>query len=192
MEAFDAYKVYLALKSHFGSKSYDYVKYGGKVSATYESFTKRKDKYQFSKLAKKEDLVNFIVANMISKSPPKWPGDLLTEQANKNYREWLRRQQALTYTVQEDLDKIDDLKKSIRVTEGQHPEILKMFMVNDISIETLIIIDSMAGIFKYWNEKIQDPIVWPTNELLLTKYRPMVQFDREKFKTILKHKMNEV
>jgi hypothetical protein len=50
---FDVYKVYLGVKLHFTTKTYDYIKYGGKVNATLDSFTKRKDRYFFHKLSTK-------------------------------------------------------------------------------------------------------------------------------------------
>ena len=52
MTDFETYLNYLALKLHFEGK-YDYFKYGGKTSATIESFKKRKDKHQFVKLSRK-------------------------------------------------------------------------------------------------------------------------------------------
>ena len=41
---FDVYKVYLGVKLHFTTASYDYIKYGGKVNAKLITFTKRKDR----------------------------------------------------------------------------------------------------------------------------------------------------
>ena len=52
MTDYEAYTTYLALKLHF-STDYDFFRYNGKVSASPESFKKRKEKYQFVKLAKK-------------------------------------------------------------------------------------------------------------------------------------------
>ena len=40
--AFDVFKTYLAVKNHF-TTDYDYNKYGGRVTAKLESFTKRPD-----------------------------------------------------------------------------------------------------------------------------------------------------
>ena len=57
----------LALKLHFSS-DYDYFKYNGKTNATQQSFEKRKDRFRFSKLARKlEDplLIEFFVSNII-------------------------------------------------------------------------------------------------------------------------------
>ena len=43
MEAYEAYKIYHALKLHFNS-DYDYTKYNGKAKVTVDSYLKRKDR----------------------------------------------------------------------------------------------------------------------------------------------------
>jgi hypothetical protein len=76
---FDVYKTYLAIKLHFQSDSYDYYKYGGKVNAKLETFTRRKDRYFFYKLGTKygqDDILDFFVANFIADSK-RWIGNLL-------------------------------------------------------------------------------------------------------------------
>ena len=52
MDAFDAYKVYIALKSHFNS-DYDFNKYNGKTSVSLDSFLKRGDRHFFGKVGRK-------------------------------------------------------------------------------------------------------------------------------------------
>jgi len=52
MEAFEAYKIYHALKLHFTS-DYDYTKYHGKAKVTVDSYLKRKDRPFFAKVARK-------------------------------------------------------------------------------------------------------------------------------------------
>ena len=189
MEPFDAYKTYIALKLHFTSNTYDYFKYAGKVPATYDSFTKRKDRYQFSKLAKKDgELVDFIVSNFISERPPKWAGDLLDDRANKNYKEWQKRQQSFTYIFQNDLECIPDLRKAVKVVDHQHPELLKLLLQNEVSPETLIIINKLSPIFKMWDENIHDSIVWPTQRLRLQKYTEFIKPDVKKYSTIMFNK----
>ena len=49
-DGYDAYTLYLGIKLHFHSDSYDFVKYNGKVKSDINSFLKRKDKYHFGKL----------------------------------------------------------------------------------------------------------------------------------------------
>ena len=47
MDGFDVYKIYLAIKLHFTSESYDYFKHNGKTTARLATFTKRRDRYFF-------------------------------------------------------------------------------------------------------------------------------------------------
>ena len=51
-EGFDSYQLYLGVKLHFNSESYDFVKYNGKVKADLPSFLKRNDRFHFGKLAR--------------------------------------------------------------------------------------------------------------------------------------------
>ena len=68
MEAFEAYKIYHALKLHFTS-DYDYAKYNGKAKVTVDSYLKRKDRPFFAKVARKymttENTKNFFISNFI-------------------------------------------------------------------------------------------------------------------------------
>ena len=63
MEAYDAYKIYHALKLHFTS-NYDYTKYNGKANVSTDSFLKRNDRPFFGKVARKykEDTKDFFVS----------------------------------------------------------------------------------------------------------------------------------
>ena len=87
---YEAYQLYLGIKLHYNS-DYDFNKYNGKVSASFESFLKRSDKFQFSKLRKQhgEQLKDYYVANFMYKDY--WVGDLLGEEAKENYTEWKNR-----------------------------------------------------------------------------------------------------
>lgn len=184
MKPFEAYTTYLAMKMHFERDGYDFLKYGGKVSAKVESFYARRDKYFFEKLAKKDDLVHFLLANFLENDHA-WSRELAQEEADKIYRDWVKRTQSLTYKFKEDLDKIDDLKAAVQVEDGQHPLLLKMYMQKRIMPETIIVIDALAGIINMWSEEIQDTVVWPPIRRKLVKYKPFLKFDKAKFRDIL-------
>ena len=66
MEAYDAYKIYHALKLHFTS-NYDYSKYHGKTKVSVDSFLKRNDRPFFGKVARtyKDDTKDFFISNFI-------------------------------------------------------------------------------------------------------------------------------
>ena len=67
--AFDAYLLYLKIKLHFHTESYDFFKYNNKVDATLRTYMKRKDKFHFAKLSRKykDELRDFFVANLVDK-----------------------------------------------------------------------------------------------------------------------------
>ena len=140
-EGYDAYTLYLGIKLHFTSKDYNFIKYNGKVKADIKSFLKRKDKYHFGKLFKtyKNELQDFYIANLSIKD--QWAGDLLNEDADRVYKDWKKRNQKLFYLFETEVSdqlrkfKIDTL---LKVTNGQHPRLLKAYMRKEISLETLL------------------------------------------------------
>ena len=88
IEPYEVYKLYLAIKLHFTTKSYDVVKYKGKVRVKPETFRKRKDMVSIKKLArdyKREEIIDFLVANFVSGE--RW-GGLFDIQASKRYEDW--------------------------------------------------------------------------------------------------------
>lgn len=186
MQAFDAYKLYLALKSHFTSKSYDFFKYNGAVKASASAFEKRRDKYQFNKLAKHKDLVNFLTANMVYGNANAWVGDLLgNESSAMLYREFLKVRDSLAYVFTQDLEKLDDdVFANFTVVDGQHPPLLKLALRKEIHIETFIILNDFWQFTKKWNSEIIDDVIWPDFFMKCKKYRPFISYDKEKFMQI--------
>ena len=185
MTDYDAYKLYCALKRHFQTTTYDYFKYSGKVKVSYAAFERRNDKYFFAKLAKHKDVMGFLVANFYYGDV--WVGDLVNEQiAEKQYREWLRRKESLSYIFKSELDSIDDLRVAMKVSDKQHPVLLKRFMSKDMSAETLIILDAVQNncLFRYWDSKLSDP-VWDSEYNKLLKLTPFISFDVDKYKHIV-------
>lgn len=185
-EAYELYVYYLALKRHFTTDGYDFFKYNGKVKASVDSFEMRKDKFYFYKLSKRKDAKEFILANMI-KNPNAWIGEIVdNDQAEKVYLEWMKRQQSLSYVFKNDLSELDDdFNSNIIVKDGQHPKLLRLYMMKRVNIETLVIIDDLVKNFAYWDRKINDTIIFGDIYRTVGKVRPFVQYDRAKMKTIL-------
>jgi len=192
MDAFDAYKMYCALKSHFYTKYYDYFKYNGAVRASKSTFEKRTDKYFFHKLSKQKSVLDYLVANFVY-SGDDWVGNLVNNQeADKRYREMMKVRESLSYIFTEDLNNLDsDFNSNFIVTDGQHPPALRKYLRNEIRIETLIILDDLAGFFKVWSRRIEEPIIWPQVHLKCKKYRPFFQYDRQKMKQIVLNKFSD-
>ena len=184
-EGYDAYTLYLGIKLHFVSKDYNFIKYTGKVKADINSFLKRKDKYHFGKLYKtyKQDLQDFYIANLSVRD--QWAGDLLTEEADRVYRDWKKRNQKLSYMFETEVSdqlrkfKIDTL---LKVMNGQHPRLLKAYMSKQVSLETICIMDEIIGFTKDWDRLISENVVYPDISIKINKYKSFVSFDHDKYK----------
>jgi hypothetical protein len=189
LSPFDAYKLYLAIKYHFNS-DYDYVKYQGKVRATLESFEKRKDKYYFEKLSKKDnDLINYYVSNL-SVDPKIWIGTLASDKRCEDaYTSWLKRNTAKQHYFEQELSLIDSLKSDVEIEENEHPKLLRLFLQNRISLETMVILNSIISYIPYWNKKMPDDVVWQEYRVKIEKYTPFVKFEKENFISIVKQKL---
>ena len=163
---FVTYAMFHALKLHFTSDSYDYVKYHGKTNLSKQTFSTRKDKYSFYKLSRKyslDELKNFLVANFLVKDIT-WVGDLLGPEGEENYIKWQKRNQALTYTFKNDMMYLlenFDRDKIFIVENGNYPVLLQEMMRNKISIETLMILENQFHFIELWSKKISDDIIWP-------------------------------
>ena len=193
MDAFEAYKVYVALKNHFTSTTYDFFKYEGRTKAGHRSFEKRPDKYFFHKLAKRKDVVDYLVANFVyDDNTSAWIGNLLNnEQSDKYYNKLVKNRESLSYVFGGDLDKLDsDFDSNFQVTEGQHPKLLKLYLRQEINIETMIILDDLVGYMKKWNKRIDEGILWPSVYLKCKKFRPFFRYDRDKMKQIVLDKFS--
>jgi hypothetical protein len=191
MEAFDTYKIYTAVKNHFVLDSYDYFKYNKKINLSYDSFLKRKDKIFFAKLGKrKEDyLENFLVANFLH-DPKIWIGELLSEESEARYKNWKRKQESLTYVFKNEVEFMngwnsEDLESWFSVTYDEHPNIVKMYLRKEISLETFTILNSVLNFTKQYDQQVQDPIYKEVSKLC-RKYQPFLKFDKNKAKAILR------
>ena len=190
-DAFDTYVCYLAMKRHFTS-TYDFFKYNGKVNAKSDAFENRKDKFFFYKLSKKRDAKNFLLANIIV-NPNVWAGELVDDKAETIYTEWSKRKQALTYQFKSDINELeDDFNSNFLVENGQHQRMLKLYMMNRISLETLVILCELTGCLSHWEKSIKDTIVFPDINRLVKKYSPFIEYEKSKMKQILLDKYNAI
>ena len=188
-EGYDAYCLYLAINNHFYSDSYDYFKYNGKVSAKLESFMKRKDKYHFAKLSRKynDELKDFLVANFSKKKY--YVRDLLEMECEKNYIEFKKRKQKLTYLITEEMrylfDKYKHIDFCIGIKDGQHSNILREYLGGRITAETLVAADKIFGIFTDYDSMVSENFIWPKTRKRLDSLAPFLELEHKKLQTIL-------
>ena len=191
MTGFEVYKMYLALKLHFTSDTYDYFQYGGNAKASQVSFDQRKDKFFFVKLSRKFkdfELREFFVANLTAEDKV-YPATLVREGA-KNYADYTKRKESLSYHFKEDVatlhdthNRFDDLFK----VEGVHPPLLKSFLGGRICLETLTIFNKIFQYVPQFDKHIKEEIVWKPLRNKVVKYDPFLFVDLGKYKSIIKH-----
>ena len=171
---FDTYKTYIALKNHFTQPNYDYQKYCGKIKASVQSFYKRKDRFWFEKLSRNKtdkEIEHFFVSNFVMASDPAnlWVGNIIRE-GDRNYTEWQRKIQSLSYVFKEETEKLFSENKFEEIFDCKngHPKVLKSFL---------------SG--KDFDKKLKDPI-WEIVSLKMKKYSPFLNIDVFRYKKILK------
>jgi hypothetical protein len=188
MEPFDAYRYYQALKIHFESKSYDAVKYNFKTSANQKSFWKRKDKYHFAKVAKRfkeaPEMIGYYASHLIHGT--KWVGEMLNQE--EIYQQWLKRMQSMGYIFEQDLNHLsieyESFDEILKCEDGSHPKIITAYLQEEISLETVVIINKLTGFMNKADKEITETIMWPDISIKVRKYDPFVQVNLEKMKSI--------
>ena len=193
---FETYQHYLSLKNHFTNPKYDFFRYGAKTRATITSFNKRKDKYWFEKTSRKysdQEVVQFLVSNFVSSDNPQnlWIGEIINS-GERNYAEWMKRQQSLTYLFKEQMNELlsdNELENVFNCSKG-HPPILKKYLAGDVSIENVVICEKIFSFRERFDKKLDDP-VWETVSLKIKKYLPFLNIDVFHYKKLLRAIVNE-
>ena len=193
---FETYQHYLSLKNHFTNPKYDFFRYGAKTRATVTSFNKRKDKYWFEKTSRKysdQEVVQFLVSNFISSDNPQnlWIGEIINS-GERNYAEWMKRQQSLSYLFKEQMNELlseNELENVFNCSKG-HPPILKKYLAGDVSIENVVICEKIFSFREKFDKKLDDP-VWETVSLKIKKYLPFLNIDVFHYKKLLRKIVNE-
>ena len=184
MNEFDACQLYMALKLHFTTK-YDYFKYNGKTKLTVAQFNKRKDKYQFVRLARKytdEEFVEYCCANLIRGK--QWIGDF----SKDNLLEHQRVIQSLEYNYKNDLEKLltnaENFDILFECGQGSHPRLLKQYLGKKINFETMVILDKILQFKKHWDKAISETYIWPDISKRLDKYSPFVKINVRQYRML--------
>ena len=192
---FETYQHYLSLKNHFTNPKYDFFKYGAKTRASLTSFNKRRDKYWFEKTSRKysdKEVVDFLVSNFVASDNPSnvWIGEIINS-GERNYTDWKRRQQSMSYLFKEESEKLFENEKldDIFDCSKTHPVLLKKFLGGSISPETMVIYDKIFRYSSDFDKKILDP-VWETVSLKIKKYSSFLNIDVFQYKKILRRIIN--
>ena len=191
MNGYDLYGLYQAIKLHFTSDQYNFFQYDGKTRVSIDAFQKRRDKFLFHRLARKyrdEEMVPFLVSNFVDRDN-NWTKSLLEEEAEATYRDWKRRTDSMTKIYTEDLQKIankDNFNDLFKIEEGQFPKLLTLFMQNEVTIETMVILNNIFDFIRIWDKKISDDIIYPKISRKIRKYGAFLSVNTAKYKELTK------
>ena len=186
MSGYTACCLYRALKLHF-TTDYDFNKYKGKVKYTPAQFDKNSHKYVYEKLAKKfsdEDLKKFFIANFLQNENV-WVQDLLSQEAYEIFVKFNTKSQSLSYVFEGELISIfgeENHKLLFKSNSDDLPLLLTKLLRNEVSPETILIMNEFLHFLPKWEENIKDEFVWPKVKLKLFKYRSFLEYDKSKFK----------
>ena len=187
IDPFDSYKLYNALKLHFES-DYDAIKYNYKTRVNASSFFKRRDKYYFAKLAKNhpKDLKEFYVSQFINDI--KYVRDMTDPTAKANYLEYRRIHESIHRVFEKDINTLvdNDFDNLMESVDNQTPLVIRKWMEEDITLETIVILNSMTGFVLREGKKITETILWPDVSRKILKYSPFVNFKKDKCLNIIK------
>ena len=192
MEPFEVYRYYLALRLHFTTDSYNVIEQKGRVRATKNSFLKRKDLLSIRRVAETysdKDIVDFLVANFVSGD--RW-GGVFDVESKERYQGWKKRIESISYTFKKEMDKAVTYADKLGITfnqlfycnHGQHPFIIKMYLRNDISIETLVILNKLNNFTDTLDQDLKDDLVWPDTSRIIKKYSPFLEIKKDKYNEI--------
>lgn len=192
MNGFQAFTTYLAVKTHFTKKGYDFFKFKGQVTASYDHYQNRNDKYFFEKLAEfyptKERLLGFLLSNILEDCNF-YVGDFRSTFCEKKYQEWLGRIESLMYIFEQDLRKVEEESKKLDVSFRNIFKIqpgkitsrfLEMTLEGIVTLETYVIVDNILGLTDYYDGKILDPL-YDEFSFTVKKYSPFIKLDRARF-----------
>jgi len=201
VDGFKAYKYYIAVKLHYTKDSFDVFKNRGNLKGTRDAFNARNDRMMFEKLARKypvdKELIQYYVANFA------YGNDAAVysfEEAESNLLEWNRRKQSITKIFQDDCNKIilDACKNKLKpdailnLTDKGYCSILKLFLGNQITLETVRIIDDLLPVIHTWKQNESMLLLWENEIRRIEKSKGFVSYDRDKIVKVFNNFMEEL
>ena len=191
MNSFEVYSTYVALKTHFSRKTYDYFKYNGTVKVSIEKYNKRPDKYFFEKIAKKynkEEVIQYFVSNFLVNS-----NFHIIQMNNQNYAEWQRKMQSFSYLFSTDVDTIlercTSINECMQCNNANHSQVLKLFLGGSLMMETLIMLNRLTGFIDRYDDLLNEDPIWKQLSFILKKYDPFIQGSSKQVKQIILKKL---
>jgi hypothetical protein len=82
-----------------------------------------------------------------------------------------------------------DASLLFKITKNEHPYIIKAFLRNTISIETLVIIERLIGFVEIFDKEVDDEFVWPDISRTIKRYKPFLKIEKDKYNAIYRNRV---
>lgn len=199
------YKLYLAMKNHMLGK-FDAIKYRWEIKVTESTFSKRRDRYFFSKLAERftfKEIYFIFLSNMVA-NPEFWVGEV-NEDSIVFYRQYIGKLRRIDNVFVDDIKNLYEFSRmkgiSLNLVFKYSPKsstsyISQLVQSQFISFETFLILDSILDIINKHDEIATD-FVWNELSKKLKAYRKIIEISQDekiKYRKLMKEtliKLNE-
>ena len=75
---------------------------------------------------------------------------------------------------------------------GKHPTLIKSYLAKRISLETMVILQSLVNYMKQFDRDLKQDLIWPDIRRMVTKYSSFLSFDKQKCKMKLLELLKEI
>jgi hypothetical protein len=191
IDGFKVYKFYIAVKLHYTTDKFNVFENKGRVKGSRDKYWSRNDRGLFEKLGRQFDtereVIEYFVANFAAGN------DCVIydgSTAGDNLTNWSKIKQSLTKTFRDDLnkivlhleqnpDKVDDLYDF----DGPRiPELMKLCIGNEITVQSLVILNSYREFFDNWN--VQTNLIFEDECRRIVKSGGFVTFNKTSHPTL--------
>ena len=158
MDGFTAFKLWVAMKQHFSSKSFDIISNRGKIKCKFETYVARKDYDSFERIAMKFETMReytvYLASNMMYGNDSMiW--DYPTGVAN--YNQYLNRRRNFKQLLATDLKTLANI--GIDIDDGV--TLVRLMIQNQISFETVVVLNKLVKITSMFDELPQKVMLEP-------------------------------
>jgi len=173
---FDSYRLYMAIKLHFGG-SYDAFKYNFKTGAAKPStFEAHKQRFFFERVARnhttQDKALAFYVWNFLAGK--EWIGEM-TEEPVVSKQAYI---ESYSYNVKQEIAAMAQLGSldSLLVPQGKdQPQIFTLVDEGSISLETICVINKLVDFIPACSAKVSDPLgMFSAKVNQVLKYQPFL------------------
>lgn len=156
------------------------------------SLINRNDHIFFVKLSKMSDYKAIMLSNFLIDNT--YIGNIISERGAKEYLNWKKRTQSLTYVFERDIKNLlEDFNANflIETKSKKLPYIINLYMNDEITLETLVIFTNLYSLISYWDKKVVDKFIFPDIIKKIKFYNHFLKYDSSKFYNIIKETYGE-